>query len=178
MRKINLYLRLFTACVLASLQFALGATPSSDLCNNIDGFYSGTYVDPTQLFPNKAFALNVFLTHENNMIYGYTLPSNDYNGAKYGQSPYAMIWANCQNNQITNLYVIKNSKFPCGTPARGPFRLSPATPLFLTINYENAMINASLKATLFPSPVNQTVNQAALMQAQAFARSGNIQTCH
>ncbi len=155
------------------------------ICNTIKGFYTGTYIDTTGLFPSHAFPINAYLNFQNGMIYGYTLSSNDQTGPAYGQAPYALIWATCQNNQISNLYIIKNTVTPCGDPAPGPMPLTSNGPLNVNFNYENAMINANLKATLnqdnsefanssaFTQAVNNTLLQAAMTMAQA-----GIQTCH
>ena len=154
------------------------------LCTFINGFYKGSYQDTTGLFPDQAFPIHVYLVYENNRIYGYTLKDNDKEGAGYGVEPYALIWGNCENNQITNFYVIKNTSQACGDPAPGPMPLSRSTNYTLQINYENAMINANLNLKLSPSgeytysiPEDAAANQTLINQAIQFSEHG-VQSCH
>ncbi len=160
---------------------AFAFTPMA--CTFINGFYSGTYQDTSGLFPTQPFPLNMYLVYQNGMIYGYTLKADDGSGAGYGQKPYALIWGECQNNQISNLYVIKNTQTPCGDPASGPMPLTASNIYHLQINYENAMINANLAATLTPNgpsyslPEDAMANQPLIHQAIVMSQSG-IKTCH
>lgn len=169
------YRKFSLLCASLVLSINTFAAPAN-YCNTINGFYKGTYVDTTGLFPNKPFPVKVYLTNQGNMIYGYTLRAGDNNGGGYGQAPYAAIWGTCENSQITNLYVIKNRNNPCGDPAPGPMTVNAGSPLNLVFNYENAMINANLNVTLSPLK-NQNLNQSLLSQTEAMAKAG-VQTCH
>ncbi len=180
MKRIKLYMLLSGISFSISL-FANTVPP----CPLIGGFYSGTYQDTTGLFPNQAFPINTYLTYHNGMLYGYTLNSKDKMGAKYGSAPYALIWGTCNDNKLTNLYVIKRSNKPCGDPSPGPMILTTNSPLNITINYENAMINANLATTLSPNATQNNLlnqgkispNQKLIYEAIGMATTG-IQTCH
>jgi len=148
-------------------------------CLSVTGFYVGHYVDTTDLFPNKNFPINLYLKYQNGMVYGYTLPANDSKGPNYGKKPYALMWGKCQNNEIDDLYIVKNTKAPCGDPATAPSPLKPNTALTLYLNYENAMINANLTATLSPntSMIAQVVDHQLLNAAIKLGQAG-VKTCH
>ncbi len=167
---------IFKAMIVSSSIF-MSLYSFADQCTAINGFYSGSYNDPTGLFPSGNFPMNAYLQYQKGMIYGYTLSAQDANGPAYGQAPYALIWGNCQNNHISNLYIIKNTSNPCGDPEPHPISLSYSGNLNLRLNYENAMINALLQANLSPSTSVPAVNQDLLQAAINLAKQG-IQTCH
>ncbi len=167
----------FCTVLLLSLTTPFFASQPQNLCSSLHGLYTGTYRDTTGLFIDKPFPITTYLSYEKGHIYGYTLPAKDADGPAYGQKPYALIFGICENNTLSNVYVLKNTSHPCGDPAPGPMPLSQTGPLTLTINYENAMINATLLATLLPSKAPFTVDikrlQVAVSQAKLPA-----QTCH
>jgi hypothetical protein len=172
----------------ASLAFLI-ATPifavtTPPLCTLINGLYSGTYTDPTHLFPAKAFPLNLYLIYQKNRVYGFTLPANDKDGAHYGQKPFYLVWGNCSNDTISNLYVIANRPGACGDPATESIPLPTDGSLKLTLYYENAMIGASLKAELTPSKIlpdaevlSMEKQKTLLNQAMTLSKEG-VTTCH
>lgn len=171
-----------TACAAPTKQMAATtATPEAtpNQCPLVTGFYVGHYIDTTGLFPSTNFPINLYLKYQNGMVYGYTLAANDSQGPNYGKKPYALIWGKCQNNEIDNLYIVKNTKIPCGDPATTPSPLKPNTALTLHLNYENAMINADLTATLSPSTsmIAQIVDHPLLNAAIKLGQTG-VQTCH
>lgn len=177
----------FSRVLLASfVSFQAFATNTPTMRANIDncpaltGIYSGTYRDTTGLFPATAFPIRLYLAYQNKMLYGYTFPANDSTGAQYGLSPYALIWANCQNSQITNLYIIKNSNNMCGSPAVLPVFVAVNGFLNLNFNYENAMINANFKVNLeaiSPRILGGLLSPTRFNQAVAASKAG-ISTCH
>lgn len=145
---------------LAIAQLALLAAPAvfadstPPLCTLINGVYSGTYSDPTGLFPAQPFPINMYLTYKNNVIYGFTLPSNDKKGVRYGQKPFYLIWGNCTNNTVSKLYIVPNRKNTCGDSGPNAMPLPTDGSLNLTLYYENTMTSTPLKATLTPSKTN------------------------
>lgn len=180
-------LKLLTCSLILSFSifiFAEDSSPTPPLCKLINGTYSGTYVDPTGLFPSIPFPINMYLMYQKNMIYGFTLPSDDQKGARYGQKPFHLIWGTCSHNTITDLYVIPKRKNTCGDPAAGPMPLNADGALLLTLNYENAMTGASLKATLNPSktPTStetlSTSKQKELLNRALEVSKNGISTCH
>lgn len=159
------------------LPFSLCASPAQNLCSHIHGLYTGTYHDTTGLFIDKPFPMKAYLSYENEKIYGYTLSAKDADGPAYGQKPYALIFGTCSNNALSHVYVLKNIPQKCGDPATGPMPLSQNGPLQLTMNYENAMINATLVATLSPSKAVFSVDIKMLQKAIAESKQP-VQTCH
>ncbi|MDF2530107.1 MAG: hypothetical protein K0Q57_987 [Gammaproteobacteria bacterium] len=174
---------LLAACLIIAIpSFAANntntPTQSSDLCSQISGAWEGTYQDPSGLFISKAFPIRMALQYDNGFIYGYTMKSKDTKlGAGYGSQSW-LVWGNCSNNTISNLYVINPNKQPvCGDPGQTPSPLNEANSMMLYIPWENAMtgttFHASMKKVLNKFEVNQGLIDAARQMSKT-----QISTCH
>ena len=162
------------AVLISLLLFAVHGF-AADSCGLVSGIYTGTYQDTEGLFLPQPFPLSLYLTEKAGKVYGYTLKSADSKGAGYGRKPYALFWANCHHQQISQVYLIKNTKNRCGIPAPGPWALSDVNAPSFDVLYENAMMSTSLQVHLHfiaVSKADQIILEDALQ-----ASSMKIETC-
>lgn len=168
-----------TLLILAMALISHSSFAANNLCQNLSGTWSGTYNDPTHLFPSGNFPISLELRYQNQMIYGYILPANDSKGGSFGASTgnYFFI-AKCSHNTLNNIYFVKNQSAVCGDPATTTVALTQKHIINnLILPYENAMINANLRANLTQQPTASTMDTNLLSQIKTLAH-GNIQTCH
>lgn len=154
---------------------------ANNLCKDLTGTWSGTYSDPTQLFPSGNFPISLQLKYEKGNVYGYTLPANDSKAGSFGanQGAYFFI-AKCSNNNLSAIYFVKNQQQVCGDPtdAKTQIPLTQKNTLSqLILPYENAMMNANLQANLTQQTQASKMDAGLLSQVKALA-NGSIQTCH
>ncbi len=160
--------------VIASLglwQLAEASSASVQICPLQSGLYVGAYSDPTGLFPPQAFPMRLYIKVQGTKLYGYTLKAADQKGPAYGRSPYASFWATCQNQQINQVYLVKNNAKVCGIPASGPWPIVSSQPLQFQVEYENAMISAGLDLELHFDHSMQA-NVSRLKRVMKLSQSG------
>ena len=163
---------------IALLALSTSVFASNDLCKNLTGTWTGTYSDPSNLFPSGNFPISLQLQFKKGNVYGYTLPANDSGAGSFGASKGAYFFtAKCTKNTLSNIYFVNQSS-ACGDPATSNLTLTQKSVLTnLVLPYENAMTGANLKTNLTKQAQASTMDSSLLAQVETLA-NGTINTCH
>ncbi len=141
-KKIALFVGLTTLALTAS---------AANLCPGLSGVWSGTYT-----VEGKSYPVNMFLDVQKSTLYAYTLPAQDKSGYNFGGSVAGnyLLWANCSNNTVSNLYYVNRPK-KCGgnNPAEQTLPSGFNKPLVLAVPYNNTIVTLSLEPQNKPMPI-------------------------
>ena len=144
-------------------------------CPLLTGIWAGHYHDPTGLFPKQNFPLRLLLVYEKGHVIGYTLPSHDQRGERYG-SISRIFTAHCQNNTLSQITAVQPRH--CGSATQATAQLSSASQLNFTMHWENAMTGTDFAVTLQRSSELMTqINPHKLNEAR-YSIYHPPQTCH
>lgn len=154
---------------------------NTDLCQNLNGTWTGTGNDPTGLI-NSPFPFTLQLKYINGMVYGYTQQVNSKNYVSFGKTTGDFLFfATCKNSVLSNSYFINNAlgtgSTICGVPNAQPFNLTSATTLTnFPISYENAMTGTLFRVNLTKQTTHNPQNSTSLKQAMQISHV-NINSC-
>ena len=148
---------------------------SVQYCPLLTGIWNGYYKDPTGLFPKQPFPIRLLLIYQHGHVIGYSLPSNDQHGGRYGSSHY-IFTAACQHSTLSNVTVIQPHH--CGGSTQTSATLSSANTLVFNMHWENAMTSTTFAVTLQRSPkLMSQIDQQKLHEAR-YTIYHPPQTCH
>ncbi len=144
-------------------------------CPLLTGIWAGHYTDPTGLFPNQPFSIRLLLVYEHGHVIGYTLPSDDRLGERYGSTSH-IFTAVCQNNTLSQITVIQ--PYHCGNATPTPAVLSSVNKLIFHMHWENAMTGTDFAVTLQRTPKLMTQINQLKLNAARYTIHHPPQTCH
>jgi len=151
-------------------------TKQPDLCQQLTGQWQGVYHDPTGLFPNTDFPINLTLQYHAPYLVGYTLPSQDAGGARFGtNSPY-LFSAVCHNNQLSHVTLLK-TPHQCGGRTHHITPIKNNKIISFPLHWENAMTSTAFIATLKKSSTTTQMNARYIHNALLLAQQ-IVKTCH
>lgn len=150
------------------------AANNPDLCPSLAGAWSGTYNANGQQQP-----IGIYMTYQNNHIYGYTLANNDSNGYNFGSWRGKYVFsANCTNSQISNLQFINlvNAQAKCGAVNSNtqPVHVDFQQNLTLQIPFNNQTVTAT-----FPNSPRVVAREWLIQQAINLSQNppANLSAC-
>jgi len=157
---------------------------SEDLCQNIDGVYSGFYQDPEHLFPLGSYPISLTLRYNNGGLLGYSNPAKDETAARIGSREF-ILFSDCKDSKISDLYFYPQGA-QCADPEISELKdalVKQGKSLTLVLPYENAMIGTDLIAHLTrihtPQPLNlQLIQYAENAQKLEKKWPQNLSSCH
>ena len=155
-----------------------------DLCENIEGVYSGFYQDPEHLFPLGNYPISLTLRYDNGELLGYSDPSKDQTAARICSREF-ILFSDCKDSQISNLYFYPQGT-QCADPETSELKdalVKQGKSLTLVLPYENAMIGTDLIAHLSrihtPNSLNlQLIQYAENAQKLEKKWPQNFSSCH
>ncbi len=159
-------------CSLLILPFAASAVN----CETLTGSWQGFYQDTQGLFVNKSFPVELVLTYQAPYLYGYTLPSKDHEGAGYGAQAPAFLWATCESNTISNLYLLP-AYSTCGAGQPQPNLSVKQGMLSFDAHWQNAMIDTVFRFSLKRDTIPEVFNKQWGRNVETIAHTP-LKTCH
>jgi len=153
------------------------ASNTPDLCPDLTGIWQGTYYDPSGLFISRNFPLKIAMVYSHGHLYGYTLPTADSMGAKYGIDAPEFFAANCTDNEMEHIILLPEPH-ACGQPTRATVTLTSSRHITIPLHWENAMTGTTFiaKLTRISDPSFQ-INQRWVYDAERMDKS-TCDTCH
>ena len=155
---------------------SLNAVAAPDYCTELTGAWSGTYHDTEGLFLNQDFPINLVILYQAGHFYGYSLPAADQAGAGLGASTPAYIWGDCQNNTVSQVYLLPPSK-NCTSVETQSSTLISTRAFNFNAHFENAMANTTFNITLKRVNMQSKLNTGLIQYAKSLSQE-NISTCH
>lgn len=128
--------------LITGLLVASEAAFAADFCPGLSGIWTGSYE-----VSGKTYSADFFFDVQKGMLYAYTLPGKDSAGYNFSgtDSGNYVLWANCSNSTLSNLYFVNRAKKCGGVNAESqPINFRNNKPLILALPYNNTNVTMSL----------------------------------